>query len=176
MATEIMNSNSALASIPTQSLADFQQESYVSTGSRLTNAARNAGKTDTVLHLGNQIKTEDVINHVLTISHVGYAYAPMKDPAGNPVFDSDVDGVAVQKMSRFPVCHFTEAPGWWYNGGKMLDGIISAWADEMGEDPTSDNLPLINAELEACGGVKAFFAWKDKRDNSGQRYVNIILG
>lgn len=178
MSTEIMNNTSTgiLSNLSTISLADFQNESYTSSGNRLSNAARNAGRTDTVLHVGNQIQTGDVIGHVLTIVHVGYATAPAKDNNGNPIFDTDVDGVAVQKMSRFPVCHFKEAPGWWYNGGKMLDGIIEAWKEEMEEEEGNDNLPRINAELEACGGVQAYFAWKDKRDNSGQRYVNIILG
>ena len=169
---------SPLANVGQISVADFQAASYTSTASRLTNAARNDGATDTVLHLGNQIKTQDVIGRVLTISHVGYAYAPAKDSKGNPIFEDepDEDGVAIQKMSRFPVCHFSEAPGWWYNGGSMLDGIIKSWAKEMGDKPDSDNLPAVNAELNACGGVQAYFRWKDKQDNSGQKYVDIILG
>lgn len=178
MATEIMNSNSALASIPTQSLAEFQREVYTSKVSRLTMRARNDGKTDTPLHIGHQIKTDDVIGHILTIVHVGYGYAPMTDNKGNPIFEENPDenGVAVQKMSRFPVIHFAEAPGWWYNGGAIFDGILDSWIAEVGDDKNNDILPLVNTELEVCGGVKAYFDWKDKRDASGQKYVNIILG
>ena len=179
MSTEIMN----LESVPTMSLAEFQSEVFVTGTNRLTARIQRDGKTDSVLHIGKQIRGEDVAGKVLTIIRVGYSTAPAVDANGNPVWEIDgngapvVDenGVTVQKMSKFPVCHFKEAPGWWYNGGKMLDGILQSLIDECGDSPDDMFLPNVNAALEEVGGLRAYFDWKESSKNRGQKYMNIIV-
>lgn len=184
MSTEIMNYEAPLTldSIPTQSLAEFQQSAFMEPVNRLAARIQRDSKTDTVLHVGRQIHSEDVAGKILTIIRVGYATAPATDMQGNPVWETDEngnvitrDGVNVQKMSKFPVCHFKEAPGWWYNGGKMLDGILESLIDECGDNPDDMTLPNVNAALEDVGGLRAYFDWKDSSKNRGQRYMNIIV-
>ena len=171
-----------LDSIPTQSLADFQQQSFMEPVNRLTARLQRDGKTDTTLHVGKQIKSEQIAGKILTIIRVGYGTAPATDMNGNPIWDTDengelitVDGVNIQKMSRFPVCHFKEAPGWWYNGGAMLDGIIQSLVDECGDSPDDMMLPNVNAALEEVGGLRCYFDWKESSKNRGQKYMNIIV-
>lgn len=179
MSTEIMN----LESVPTMSLAEFQSEVFTSGVNRLTARIQRDGKTDSVLHIGKQIKGEDVAGKVLTIIRVGYSTAPAVDANGNPVWETDANGapvvdengVAVQKMSKFPVCHFREAPGYWYNGGKMLDGILQSLIDECGDNADDMFLPNVNAALEEVGGLRAYFDWKESSKNRGQKYMNIIV-
>lgn len=179
MSNEIMN----LESVPTMSLAEFQSEVFTSGVNRLTARIQRDGKTDSVLHIGKQIKGEDVAGKVLTIIRVGYSTAPAVDASGNPVWETDANGapvvdengVAVQKMSKFPVCHFKEAPGYWYNGGKMLDGILQSLIDECGDNSDDMFLPNVNAALEEVGGLRAYFDWKESNKNRGQKYMNIIV-
>jgi len=172
IAASPLTGSAILGTIPTTSLADFQTSVYAATPNRFTLASMRKGTTDTLMHIGNQLKSEDVANHVLTIIRVAYASIPATDISGNPVYDENGN----QRTATYPVCHFAEAPGYWYNGGAMLKKNIDVWADEVGDDQSDPNLPILNAELATMGGIRAFFAWKNKRDASGQRYMNIILG
>jgi len=170
---EIIPSGSMiLGSIPTASLADFQRDVFSSTPNRLTLASQRKGTTDTLMHVGQQLKSEDVANHILTIIRVAYASIPATDNSGKPIYDENGN----QRVASYPVCHFAEAPGYWYNGGAMLKKNIDAWAEEVGDDQSDPNLPTLNSVLVEIGGIRAYFGWKDKRDGSGQKYMNIILG
>lgn len=189
MSTEIMNpadvneSPAILSGLPTTSLEDFQAKSFMEPVSPLAAAIQRESKTDTVLHIGKQISSEDVAGHVLTIIRVGYGTAPSVDMQGNPIWETDENGQpavdengqAIQRMARFAVCHFKEAPGYWYNGGKMLQGILETLVTECGDNPDDLMLPNVNAALEECGGLRAYFDWKQSRKNKGQRYMNIIV-
>jgi len=168
---------------------EFQASAFNGLTNRLSLRSQRDGKTDTVMHAGNQITSQMLVGHVMTIVRVGFASVPATDNNGNPVYLTSKDGELmtdnagnpVPKMSVFPVCHFKEAPGCWYNGGKLLYENVLSWADEVGEEvdergwPLNPSLPKINMELEAVGGIRAYFEWKDKKDGSGQRYVNIIF-
>lgn len=160
-----------LGSMPTTSLADFQRDAFMSAPNRFAQIAARKGTSDTLMHIGNQLKSEDIANHVLTIIRVAYATIPATDISGHPVYDENGN----QKTATYPVAHFAEAPGYWYNGGTMLKKNIEAWAEDMGDDQTDPNLPILNQALAECGGVRAFFTWKNKRDGSGQRYMNMIF-
>lgn len=166
----VMDGSALLSQIPTTSLGDFQRDVFGATPNKLTLASMRKGTTDTVMHVGLQLKSEDLANHVLTIIRVAFAAIPATAD-GQPVYDENGN----QRMSLYPVCHFAEAPGYWYNGGSMLKKNIEAWADEVGDDMSDPTLPLVNQALSEIGGIRAFFAWKEKRDSSGQRYMNIIL-
>lgn len=179
----VNDSSVTLSALPTMSLAEFQASSFMEPVNRLTARLQRDSKTDTVLHIGKQIASEDVAGKILTIIRVGYGTAPATDMQGNPIWETDengtimqdVNGNAVQAMAKFAVCHFREAPGYWYNGGKMLQGILESLAEECGDNPDDYMLPNVNAALEEVGGLRAFFDWKDSSKNRGQRYMNIIV-
>lgn len=189
MSTEITKVNPAelFASMASASIDEFRAEALAIAESgainRLTARSQRDGKSDTVMHVGEQIKSDMIVGHALTIIRVGHAAVPATDNAGKPIYVTDENGVLetdsngdpVQAISVFPVCHFKEAPGCWYNGGKLLQDNIDSWADECGDDPNDFYLPKLNAVLAEIGGIRAFFDWKDKKDGSGQRYVNMIL-
>lgn len=176
--------NSGMSVLPqeTTTLENFQMSAFGRPVNRLTAAAMKNGTTDTLLHAGTQLLAEDVAGHALTIVRVGYASAPARDVKGNPIYKvedgkilTDENGEPIQEVSLYPVCHFKEAPGYWYNGGTMLKKNIEVWAQECGDDGSDLNFPEVNKALEEIGGIQAFFAWKEKRDGSGQKYMNIIL-
>lgn len=186
---ELMNVNPAeiFASMPQTSLVEFR-DAAIERAERgeinfLTRRSQKDGKTDTVLHIGAQIKMDMLVGHVLHIIRVGHAAVPATDTQGNPIYATDengntqydADGNPVQAISVFPVMHFKEAPDCWANGGKLLQDNIVSWADEVGDDPDDFYLPKVNAAIKEIGGIPAYFEWKDKQDRSGQRYVNIIL-
>lgn len=153
-----------LASLPTMDVASFQESTFNTPVNWLTGALQRDGKTDTAMHIGNQLKSEDIVGHVLTIVRVGFAHFKDKD-----------DGL----IKRVPVLHFKEAPGYWYNAaGVMFKGAIETLCRETNCDIENDMLPELNDAISQLpnAGLRAFFSWKDKRDNSGQRYVNIIFG
>lgn len=165
------------------SIAEFEALSMQGSSSRLVRAARANGTLDTALHNGHQIKTEDIVGHVLTLSATGYAFAPATNVDGTPIYEVDEngetrigpDGEPIQAMSKFPVMKFAEAPGWWYNGGKRYMDILAEFVREVGDDETDVMLPKVNAEIAACGGIKCYFEWKDSTKNRGQRYVDIKM-
>lgn len=167
----IIPDGQALANIPTTSIEDFQRDALVGTTNRLSMASMRSSSTDTAMHIGLQLKSEDVVNHVLTISHVSFASIPAQDVNGTPIYDENGN----QKTSIYPVCRFKEAPAYWYNGGTMLRKNIEAWCNEVGEDMNDLNLPKVNEVLEEVGGVRVYFSWKNKRGSAGTRYVNMIV-
>ena len=189
MSTEIatVNPMEIFSAMPKATLDEFRSEalSIAESGNVnfLTRRSQRDGKTDTVMHVGEQIKSDMIVGHVLTIIRVGHASVPATTNDGKPLYITDANGVTIldengdpiQAVSTFPVCHFKEAPGCWYNGGKLLQDNIDSWADEVGDDPNDFYLPKLNAALTEIGGIRAYFEWKDKKDNSGQRYVNMIL-
>lgn len=182
---ELMEQNAGvelIAQVAPQTLAEFQEAAFNKPISRLARRSQAAGTTDTVLHIGTQLHTEDILGRPLHICRVGYASVPVTDEKNNPVWEvnesgevvTDVDGNPVQKRSVFPVCHFVEAPGYWYNGGTMLDKNIREWIDELGDDPSNYNLPLVNQEL-AQYPIPAFFSIVDKTHTGGRKYVKITF-
>ena len=189
MSTEIANVNPAeiFSAMPRATLDEFRKEAMeIATSGNvnaLTRRSQRDGKTDTVMHIGEQITSDMIVGHVLTIVRVGHASVPAVDNSGKPIFVTDTngkqivneDGEPIQAVSVFPVCHFKEAPGCWYNGGKLLQDNIDSWADETGDDSGDFYMPKLNAVLEEIGGIRAYFEWKNKKDGSGQKYVNMIL-
>ena len=189
MSTEIATVNPAelFSAMPSTSLEDFRKEALTIAEAGnvnfLTRRSQKDGKTDTVMHVGLQIKSDMIVGHVLTIIRVGHAAVPATDNSNNPIYVTDENGVVatdedgnpIQAVSVFPVCHFKEAPGCWYNGGKLLQDNIDSWADEVGDDPDDFYLPKLNEALAEIGGIRAYFEWRDKKDGSSQRYVNMIL-
>lgn len=189
MATEltVVSPTELLSSVPLSSLEDFRSEALTAAESGkvniLTRRSQLDGKTDTVMHIGEQITSDMIVGHALTIVRVGHAAVPATDGTGKPVYvtdsngnvKTDDNGEPVQAVSVFPVCHFKEAPGCWYNGGRLLQDNIISWADQCGDDPNDFYLPKINAVISEIGGLRAYFEWKNKKDGSGQRYVNIIF-
>lgn len=189
MSTELVNVNPAeiFSAMPHATIDDFRKEALATAESGnvnfLTRRSQRDGKTDTVMHVGEQVTSDMVVGHVLTIVRVGHASVPAIDNNGKPVYVTDANGIQItdengepiQAISVFPVCHFKEAPGCWYNGGKLLQDNINSWADEVGDDPNDFYLPALNKAIAEIGGIRAYFEWKNKKDNSGQRYVNMIL-
>lgn len=150
---------SPLDSLPTISIDDFRRDAFRGTLSRLAKNAHTHGNSDAVLHAGTQLKTEDVVNHVLTIIAAQYAYVP------------DDNNPSVQK--RYPVVVFAEAPAYWYNLGQLGSNLIRDWAEEMGDNPDeSPYLPNLNQELTDCGGVRVHFRWKQGKN---RQYVAVTV-
>lgn len=172
-----------LANLPTTSLEAFQSSMFSAAPNKLAQLSQLAGTSDTVLHVGSQLTSQDVAGHALTIIRVGLASVPATNIKGNPVYATDENGEVVtdatgqpvQAHDIYPVCRFKEAPEYFYNGGAMLQKNIEVWAKEVGDDLNDYNLPKVNKTLEEIGGVHAYFAWKEKRDGSGQKYMNMIL-
>lgn len=170
-----------LANIPTANLTAFQESVYNRPLSRLGKRSHAAGKSDTALHIGTQLLSEDIVGHPLTIIRVGFASIPQTDENGNPVYKqangkilTDENGDPVQETSVYPICHFSELPGYWYNGGMMLKDNILEWAEEMGDDTDDFSLPLVNEELRESGGIPVFFMMKVSK--AGRKYVNMVVG
>ena len=178
-----MNENTMLANLPNVSLAEFQQSALSGSMNPLAALSAKAGKSDTVMHIGTQLRSEDIAGHALTIVRVGFAALPVVDPdTDEPVYQCDENGEAlcdeaghpIQAISVYPICHFAEAPGYWYNGGKLLKENIKIWADACGDDMNDYNLPNTNAKLAEIGGIKCFFAWGESR-KSGRKYMKMIV-
>ena len=72
----------------------------------------------------------------------------------------------------WPFVTFAEFPDCHHEAGKVLKGIIDAWLNAVGEAPDSADYPKLNAELAECGGVRAYFKWKDGKNRT---YVNVFI-
>lgn len=158
------NGTGVLSSLPTMDLASFQESVFNQPINWLTKSLQREGKTDTIMHIGNQLASDDIVGHVLTIIRIGFAHFKDKQ-TGN--------------IDRNPVLHFKEARGYWYNAsGVMFKGAIETLCAETNCDINNDMLPELNEAISKLpdGGIRAYFTWKDKNDGSGQRYVNIIFG
>lgn len=170
----------ALDNLPAQDLMQFRRESLLRTPSKYTKRAQINGHTDTVGHIGIQLSTNDIVGKVLTINSLCRAEVPLLDRNGNPVpavFEDgttrvDDNGEIVYETSVFPIVTFTEAPGYWYNGGTMLSNVIADWCEESGDEPDSFTFPKLNADLQEIGGIPVYFQWKQGKNNT---YVNMIL-
>lgn len=179
-----MNENNMLASLPNVSLAEFQVSALAGSMNPLAQLSAKAGKSDTVMHIGTQLKSEEIVGHALTIIRVGFAALPVTNPDTDEIVYQvdengevicDDDGYPLPEMSVYPICHFKEAPGYWYNGGKLLKENIMVWADACGDDPDDDyNLPNTNAKLTEIGGIRCFFAWGESR-KTGRKYMKMIV-
>ena len=168
----------------TMTLDQFQNEAFFNKPSPFAALSIAAGKSDSVMHIGTQLRTEEIVGHALTIIRVGMASLPATDPdSGEPIYEQNEDGSPacdengepIQKYTVFPVCHFKEAPGYWYNGGQLLKENIKEWADFCGDDLNTDPmLTNTNRQLQELGGVKAYFSWGESR-RTGRKYVRMIL-
>lgn len=172
-----------LAGVPATSFEDFQGSMFNAAPNKLAQLSHRAGTSDTVLHVGSQLTSQDIAGRALTIIRVGFASIPITRADGTPEYAVDANGEIIvgpggepaQKFGVYPVCRFKEAPEYFYNGGSMLKKNIEVWAKECGDDIADYTLPGVNKALEEIGGVRAYFAWKEKRDGSGQKYMNMIL-
>ena len=103
MSTELATSvpaTHALDNIATRSVAEFRANALVSKPSKYTERARRAGKTDSVGHIGIQLSTDDIVDHVLTISSVCRASVPVLDNNGNPVWNCRCCIKEIQKATH----------------------------------------------------------------------------
>lgn len=143
------------------SVSDFRADAMTGRMSRLARNAHEKGHSTAVLQAGDQLTTDEVVGKVWTIIAASYAHVPDdKDPTGMS-----------QKM--YPCCVFAEAPSHWYNLGQIASEMVADWAAEMGDDINeSPNLPGVNAELAACGGVRIFMRWKQGKD---RRYISVTV-
>lgn len=153
----IESTGSPIDNLVTTSIDEFRRDAFHGTLSRLSKVAHATSNSDAILHAGTQLKTADILNHVLTIIAAQYAYVP----------DGD-------STKRYPVVVFAEAPGYWYNMGQLGSNLIEAWVNEMGDDPEeSPYLPMLNQELTDCGGVRVHFRLKKSKE--GRDYVAITV-
>jgi len=175
--------NNQLAILPTTSLEEFQKNALSAHLNPLAALSVKSGKSDTVMHIGIQLRTEEIVGHALTIIRVGFAALPATNPDdGSPIYKVDEYGVTtldengepMQEIAMYPICHFAEAPGYWYNGGKLMMENVSIWAEECGDDLSDYNLPNTNARLAELGGIRCFFAWGESR-KTGRKYVKMIV-
>lgn len=170
----------ALDNVQTQSVAEFRSRAMVTTSNKYTQIARANNMTDSVGHIGKQLSTEDIVGHVLHIDTICRASVPKVDANGNPVPMVDANGaIVVDENGEFvpattiyPIITFSEAPGYWYNGGKLLANVLPLWAAESGDGPDSMNYPKLNADLAEIGGIPVYFEWKQGKQ---YKYVNMIL-
>lgn len=170
----------ALDGINTESVAEFRLKALTTKANKYTEIARRNSMTDSAGHIGKQLSTEDIVGHVLHIDTVCRASVPVVDANGNPVPAVDANGAIIldengeflPATSIYPIITFTEAPGYWYNGGKLLADVLPLWAAESGDDEDSMNYPKLNADLADIGGIPVYFEWKQGKKF---RYVNMIL-
>lgn len=150
-------SSNPLDSLATVSIDEFRTDAFRGSLSQLSAWAHEDGNSDAVLHAGQQLLTEHVVNHVLTIIAAQYAYVP--DENGN--------------QKRYPVVVFAEAPNYWYNMGQLGSNLIRDWAAHVGDNPEENPyLPNLNQELTDCGGVRVHFRWKTGKNRP---YVAITV-
>ena len=101
MSTELSNVNpmEIFSAMPKATLDDFRKEALAIAESGnvnfLTRRSQRDGKTDTVMHVGEQIMSDMIVGHVLTIVRVGYASVPAVDNKGNPIYVTDANGVII---------------------------------------------------------------------------------
>lgn len=162
---ELVESPSPVQFIPDAyshiSVNDFRQEATSGKMSRLARNAHEKGHSTSVLQAGDQLTTDEVVGKVWTIIAVSYAHIPD---------ENDESGLS---QKAYPCCVFAEAPDRWYNLGQIAGEMIADWAVEMGEDPEeSPNLPLTNAELASCGGIRIYMQWKQGKN---RRYVRVTV-
>lgn len=154
---EAQSSDNPLDALPTMSIDDFRTDAFRNSLNELAKWAHEDGDSDAVLHAGQQLKTADVVNHVLTIIAAQYAYVP--DESGN--------------QKRYPVVVFGEAPNYWYNMGQLGSNLIAHWAEHTGDNPEENPyLPNLNQMLTDVGGVRVHFRWKQGKN---RQYVAITV-
>ncbi len=143
------------------SVTDFRHDAVSGKMSRLARNAHEKGHSTSVLQAGDQLTTDEVVGKVWTIIAVSYAHIPD---------ENDETGLS-QKM--YPCVVFAEAPDRWYNLGQIAGEMVADWAVEMGENPEeSPNLPLTNAELAQCGGIRIYMQWKQGKN---RRYIRVTV-
>lgn len=154
-------SGNPLENLTTVSFEEFRRDAFRGTMSELAKWAHEDGNSEAVLHAGEQLTTEQVINHVLTIMATQYAYIPD---------EKEENGV-----KRYPVVVFAEAPSYWYNMGELGGNLIRDWAKRAGDDPEENPyLPNLNQMLTDCGGVRIHFRMKHSSKNN-RDYVSITI-
>lgn len=152
-------SENPLDSIPTVTIEEFRNDAFRGNLNELAKWAHEDGNTDAVLHGGQQLKTEHVLGHVLTIITAQYAHVPGEG----------------DEQKLYPVVVFAEAPGFWYNMGQLGSKLIADWCKHTGDDPMEDPyLPNLNQMLSDCGGVRIHFRMKHSSRNN-RDYVAITV-
>lgn len=150
-------SENPLDVVPNVTVEQFRTDAFRGSLSQLASWAHEDGNSDAVLHGGRQLKTDHIINRVLTIIAAQYAYVP------------DENG----RQKRYPVVVFAEAPDYWYNMGQLGSNLIRDWAKRIGDNPEENPyLPRLNQELTDCGGVRIHFRWKQGKNRP---YVAITI-
>ena len=92
-----------------------------------------------------QLKTEELIGETLTI--IAFDFATITDKG---------------ETKTFPVVLFKERPGYYYNGGALLQKLCIAWAEMFNGD-----FEAASDELEKSGGVEIrFHSTKTKSGNN----------
>lgn len=115
-----------------------------------------AGTIESVLAAGKQLKTEEIVNEVLTIDRVEFRDA--------------VDETTGQ-FNTFPIVTFVEYEGCYYNAGTLLQKNVEAWAIAAGDNPLEDKtLPNLNEEFQREGGPQIIVYRKE-----GKRYYSVYV-
>lgn len=143
------------------SVNDFRQDAVSGKMSRLARNAHEKGHSTSVLQAGDQLSTDEVVGKVWTIVAASYAHIPD---------ENDETGMS---KKLYPCVVFGEAPDRWYNLGQIAGEMVADWAIEMGDDvEDAPNLPNVNAELAACGGVRIYMQWKTGKN---RRYIRVTV-
>lgn len=115
-----------------------------------------AGTIESVLAAGKQLKTEEIVNTVLTVDRLEFREA-VDDTTGS--------------RNTFPIMTFSEYPGCYYNAGTLLQKNVEAWAASAGDNPEEDKtLPNLNEEFEQEGGPQIIIYKKE-----GKRYYSVYV-
>lgn len=115
-----------------------------------------AGTIESVLAAGKQLKTEEIVNEVLTIDRAEFR---------------DAVDEATGVCSTFPIVTFMEYPGSYYNAGTLLQKNVEAWASVAGDNPEEDKtLPNLNEEFQREGGPQIIIYRKE-----GKRYYSVYV-
>ena len=120
--------------------------------------AADAGTIDSILKMGEQLATDDILMRPLTIERVEISRA--------------VDE-KTKEVKLYPVMVFKEYPGAYYSGGTMLKKTIDALAIAFGDNPATDlRLPKLNEHIDSEGGPVIVIYKPEGKDY----YVPAILG
>jgi len=115
-----------------------------------------AGTIESVLAAGKQLKTEEIVNEVLTVDRVEFRDA-LDENTG--------------EHNTFPIVTFVEYPECYYNAGTLLQQNVEAWAASAGDNPEEDKtLPNLNEEFQNDGGPQIIIYKKE-----GKRYYSVYV-
>lgn len=99
-----------------------------------------------------QLKTEELIGETLTI--IAFDFATITDKG---------------ETKTFPVVLFKERPGYYYNGGTLLQKLCIAWAEMFNGD-----FEVASDELEKSGGVEIRFRSTKTKSGNNLTSVDVV--